>query len=434
MAGTKTTLSANEAWKALLERYPIVEEVERQGTFKITADQIREFREPRLMAKWDSSDSVPEALRRHRLNLLPDSRNSYVIGDFLLYQEIPELNEHVTQMTHVELPEYESIDVNNISSEANAIHALSLSGILDDFLGAGRNDATFNGRMGTGSFDFRVNTCRGVKRKVHVENAQCEIDGGFENETSVVIMEAKNVVHGDFHIRQLYYPYRLWRERVRKPVRLVFSVYSNMIFRLFEYRFADPEDYSSIELLRMKNYSLQDTRITLEELLEVRRGTPVRTDDGMESAEVPFIQANSMERIISLLENMYEHPMTPWQIAELMDFEPRQSDYYFNAGRYLGLFEKRNRDGQVTVRLTPLGESVFRLNYKRRQLKLAELILEHQIFAELFDVTARTGLLPDKKVIERRMRELHVCNEGQIVRRASSVYGWLRWIFHLTRL
>ena len=80
--------------------------------------------------------------------------------------------------------------------------------------------------------------------------------------SSVVIMEAKNVVHEDFHVRQLYYPYRLWRSRVKKPIRLVFSVYSNMIYRLFEYRFATPEDYSSIEPVQAKNYSLQDTKIS----------------------------------------------------------------------------------------------------------------------------------------------------------------------------
>ncbi|MEI3525749.1 MAG: hypothetical protein V8Q27_06155 [Eubacteriales bacterium] len=65
------------------------------------------------------------------------------------------------------------------------------------FSGTG-SDATFNGRMGTGVFDFRVDTVRGIPREIHVENAQCEIDGGFENARSVVVMEAKNVVHSDF--------------------------------------------------------------------------------------------------------------------------------------------------------------------------------------------------------------------------------------------
>ncbi len=434
MPERNTGLSANEAWKALLEKYPITETVNREGTYRIRADQIREFREPRLMAKWDSSDSLPEILRKNKLNILPDSRTSYVLGDFLLYQEIPELTEHVTRMTHVEMPDFESIDVSSISSEANAIHGLTLSGILDDFLGEGRNAATFNGRMGTGAFTFRVNTVRGVPAEIHVENAQCEIDGGFENRSSVVIMEAKNVVHKDFHVRQLYYPYRLWRTKVKKPVRLIFCVYSNMIYRLFEYRFTDPEDYSSIELVRMKNYSLQDTSVSMDELKEVRRCTPVRTDDAMEKTRTPFIQANSMERVISLLENLYENPMTSQQIAELMDFDPRQSDYYYNAGKYLGLFEKKRQDGQVLTVLTALGQKVFKMNYKERQLKLVSLILEHEIFAEFFDFVAAEETLPDKEEIERAMRRLHVCGEGQVVRRASSVYGWLRWIRNLTLL
>ena len=430
----KNSLSANEAWKVLIDKYNILEEVQKNGCYHIKASQIKQFKEPRLMAKWDSTDALPKVLRDNKINILPDSRSSYVIGDFLLYQKIPELEENVTQMAHVELPDYESIDVNNISSEANAINVLLLTGILDDFLNTNDNVATFNGRMGTGEFEFVIDTTRNIKRKISLNNAQCEIDGGFENDDSVVIMEAKNVVHEDFHVRQLYYPYRLWKNKVNKPIRLVFSVYSNMIYRLFEYRFNVLEDYSSIELVRTKNYSLQDTTITLDDLFQVRKDTLVKTDDNMDNSDVPFIQANSMERIISLLENMYENPMTSQQIAELMDFEPRQSDYYYNAGKYLGLFEKVNEDKQRVVALTSLGNKVFKLNYKKRQLKLVELILEHQIFSDLFDGMIKTGDMPNKKDIEDEMRALHVCDEGQIVRRASSVYGWIKWIFNLTKL
>lgn len=434
MSLKKNSVTANDAWKALIDKYNIIEEINKNGCFHIKASQIKEFKEPRLMAKWDSTDSLPPVLKNNKINILPDSRSSYVLGDFLLYQEIPELEEHVTQMDHVELPNYESIDINNISSESNAINVLLLTGILDDFLGTNDSVATFNGRMGTGQFDFVVNTVRNDKRAIRVNNAQCEIDGGFENENSIIIMEAKNVVHEDFHVRQLYYPYRLWKTKVNKPIRLVFSIYSNMIYRLFEYRFNVLEDYSSIELIRTKNYSLQDTTITLEDLIKVRTETNIVTDDSMENTDVPFIQANSMERIISLLENMYDNPMTSQQIAELMDFELRQSDYYYNAGKYLGLFEKTSDDKQKVVSLTPLGNKVFKLNYKDRQLKLVQLIFEHKIFSDFFDEIIETGELPEKRFIEEEMRALHVCDEGQIVRRASSVYGWLKWVINLTRL
>lgn len=187
-------------------------------------------------------------------------------------------------------------------------------------------------------------------------------------------------------------------------------------------------------ILKAKNYSLQDTRITWEDLIEVRKKTKQKTKDNMDETNIPFIQANSMDRIISLLENIYENPMTLQQIAEFMDFEQRQSDYYYNAGKYLGLFEKTTDDKQIVVSLTSLGTKVFRLNYKQRQLKLVELILEHEIFIYFFDYMIKTGEMPDKDTIAKKMRELNVCKEGQIVRRASSVLGWLKWIYHLTKL
>lgn len=447
---TKKNYSTEEAWNELLRKYNILEEIKQSGIYHIKASQIKEFREPRLMSKWDSSEQLPKPLSKNKINILPDSRSSYVLGDFLLYQEIPELKEHVKQMTAIELPEYESINVDNINSESSAINVLILSRILDDFLSTNENISTFNGRMGSGSFEFNVDTVRKVKRNIFVNNAQLEIDGGFENDESIVILEAKNVVHKDFHIRQLYYPYRLWKTRVRKPIRCVFSIYSNKVFRLFEYKFNDINDYSSIELVQTKNYSLEDTTITLNDLKEVYKNTKVSCDDNMEKYNnknsVPFIQADNFERIISLLENMYDNPMNDKEIAELMLFGAhesngqvtyRQSQYYFNAGRYLGLFEKCTRDDEnrVVSQLSKLGKEIYNMNYKQRQLKLVSLILEHKIFNEMFAIAINDGEVPTKDIVVKRMEQLNVCSVGKVAkRRATSVRGWLYWIFNLTKL
>lgn len=432
MSRGKKDFSVNESWVELIKKYDIENIVKRKGYFQINSKQIKEYKEPRLMAKWDSSDCLPKVLQDKHLNILPESRSSYVMGDFLLYQEIPELKEHVSKMAHVDLPEYESIDIHHVHSEANAIHVMTLTGILDDFLQVERNVATFSGRMGTGNFDFYVDTFYGGKQNIHVSKAQCEIDGGFENDDSVVIIEAKNVVHRDFHIRQLYYPYRLWKEKVKKPIRLVFSVYSNMIYRLFEYRFDEIEDYSSISLVKSKNYSLQDTTITQEDLLNVRRDTEITENDDKDKRKVSFPQANVMEKVISLMENLYHNPMTKQQIAELMNFDERQSDYYYNAGCYLELFQKAENNDRE---LTRLGERVFKMNYKERQLHIVSLILKHKIFADFFDSIVNTGSLPNKKEIEERMIALNICNNcDTLSRRANSVLGWLKWIFNLTNI
>ena len=218
---------------------------------------------------------MPKVFKHNNINILPVSRGEYVLSDFKLYEPIPELGQRDVEMLQVERPMYDSIDIENITSESNAIHVLILSKILDDFLSEDDNVSTFSGRMSTGVFSFYVDRHRGTSLNVNVNKAQCEIDGGVENSNSVVILEAKNVVRSDFHIRQLYYPYRLWKNKVNKPIRLVFLIYSNQIYRLFEYRFTDIKNYSSIELVRTKNYSLQDTDISLLDLYNVYENTHV---------------------------------------------------------------------------------------------------------------------------------------------------------------
>lgn len=89
---TSIKMTAEEAWNILLNKYNIVQEVEQNGIFYITSSQINDYKEARLMAKWDTSESLPPSLKSNKLNILPDSRSSYVIGDFILYEEIPELN------------------------------------------------------------------------------------------------------------------------------------------------------------------------------------------------------------------------------------------------------------------------------------------------------------------------------------------------------
>jgi hypothetical protein len=285
--------------------------------------------------------------------------------------------------------------------------------------------------MGSGEFAFDINRFSGGTLQVDVQNAQLEIDGGFETDNSVVVMEAKNVPHKDFLVRQLYYPYRLWSEKVEKPIRLVFSQYTNQIFRLFEYGFNSQNDYSSIKLLSVKNYSLQDTTITLEDIHATLADTCIQTDDNMNNSSVPFIQANSMDRVISILEHLSVQDMNMQEVAESMEFDPRQSTYYADAGIYLGLFYRPVRG---VISLTSRGKQIFKMRYQDRQLALVAQIFEHEIFQHFFIDTYNSGQLPDQKKIEDWMRRKNVCGEGQIVRRASTVLSWLTWMVSLTEI
>ena len=161
-------------------------------------------------------------------------------------------------------------------------------------------------------------------------------------------------------------------------------------------------------------------------------------NDNQNNTDIPFIQANSFERIISLMEILSEEDKTTEEIADIMQFDLRQSDYYYNAGKYLGLFEKVDIEDEgktiKKVSLSKLGKDTVKLRYKERQLKLVGLILQHDIFYRLFINVYNSGELPTKEEIQNIMRNNNVCNASQIVRRSSSVYSWVKWIFNLQNI
>lgn len=420
----------DEKWEFLFSKYHIAEQIRENGRFFITADQIREAKEPRLMTKFDTRESLPKVFGQD-MGILPVTRGTYVLGDFDLYQDFPESSRETVRIQEMKVPDYlETIDCTDIRSEAAAINAAMLSGILEDFLGERELRQTVSGRMGSGSFAFSLYDRKGSKRqRIEVVNSQMELDGGFEGWNSFTVLEAKNVLHSDFLVRQLYYPFRYWDSRIRKQVRPVFLVYSNKIFRLLEYEFTDFECYNSIRLVQEKHYSLENTKITFTDLWELSLSvTPKEEPPG-----VPFIQADSFEKVISLVEHLAEGPMTGVEIAELFGFRERQSDYYYNACRYLGLAEKTRTEKGAELFLTPVGEGLLQLGYRERQLTYVRLMLEHSIFGELFAEVLRNGEAPERKKVANLLVKKELCSENVALRRASSVCGWFRWILQLVQ-
>ncbi|RAI79794.1 type II restriction endonuclease [Macrococcoides caseolyticum subsp. hominis] len=427
--------TTQEAWKLIIDELHLKDKIEKNNFVKVSAKKIKEYKEPRVMCKWDSSYQRPKILRENNISILPISRREYVLGNFDLYCKFPELDKEIA--TKIKVPHFESINTDTISSEAKAISVINLSGILEDFLNVEDNFSTFAGKMGVGKFNFDVKLKNGTKKiNIQVDKSICEIDAGYENNDSVVIVEAKNVVNSDFHVRQLYYPYRLWDTIVSKPIRLVFAVYTNKIFRLYEYRFKDIQDISSIELVKYKLYSIDSTDIQIDEIKVIHKKTNIETDDNMshftKSNKVPFIQADSFDKVISLIENLYDNPMNKFEVAEeVLNVDPRQSDYYFNAARYIGLLKKNSKGEMI---LTQLGEKMMKMSYKQRVIIMLQQIFKHKIFYESFEQYINTGNLPSQIEIIEKMRDYNVCSEKVINRRSKSVISWLNWIIDLPKI
>lgn len=416
----------DSAWESLFDKYNILDAVRNQGEFVISASQIKEFREPRLMTKFDHKVNLPSVFARNNLAILPVTRGDYVISSFSAYKEFESPSDEVQRIS---IPAHiQSLMPQFLVSEAIALNCANACDILSDFLEDDELVSTVSGRMSSGEFNFNIDTASGTK-SIAVNNSQIEIDAAYEGIQYLSLFEAKRDLSDDFLVRQLYYPYRVWSNRVTKPVKPVFLIFSNGVFNLYQYQFSDPQSYNSLQLVKQKNYviateiCLADIENLLKNVVEVQE--PV----------ISFPQANSMTRIINLIELLYEKPMTKQDITSEYAFDERQTNYYTDAGRYLGLIDKGHDDDRnILFQLSPQGRYIMGLEYKARQLAIVSQILSHKVFRETLKLHLQCGEMPDAQTIVQIMKGASLYNvkaDSTYFRRSSTIVGWVNWILSI---
>jgi hypothetical protein len=413
------------SWEKIFEKYNIVERILSEGHILITAAEINRFREARLMTKFDHRSQLPQLFVNNNLSILPNSRGKYIIGTF---ETFCDFDTNPVETVRIEFPSFlESLDYRNITSEATAINCAFVSKILQNFTGEENLFPTVSGRMSSSSFDFNINSAQGLFT-ISVENAQVEIDGGFEGELSLNLIEAKNYIADDFIVRQLYYPYKLWTDKVSKTVRPIFLTYTNGVFHLREYVFDDINHYNSLRLINQKKYSIQEP-VNMETILQIAETVEIQSEP-----EIPFPQADSFERVINLCELLMQKGfMYKEEVTQNYDFEYRQANYYSSAGRYLGLVDTGQQNRQAVCFLTEKGKRMFTLPFYDRQIEFIKIILSHAVFKETLKICLRNGEMPDKnEIVEimKRSKLYNVNSSSTYFRRASTVTGWLNWILN----
>lgn len=392
-------------------------ELERRGYFYIGARELEQLsgRQPRLMAKHDFSTSRPWIFQRLRLGIVPVSRSEYLVGRFNLYERFPETQRG--EVRTLELPAgLDTLSLEAVSSEAVALNGASASGMLEDFLGCAPLQATVAGRMSTHGLKVRLPDL-GVD--VAVDRAQMEIDGGFESLEHLVLVEAKNHLSEDFNIRQLYFPYRRFQQRLAKDVVPVYLVYSNGIFHLYRYEFRDPADFRSISLVDSARYALSSSHLDAQAALDIVRAVAPEPEPA-----VPFPQANSFERVVNLLELIALQPLSKAEITQRYDFDPRQADYYANAARYLGLAEPV----EDTWETTEHGRRVIEQPQRdARNAALIRALAARRVFREALELSLARGAVASTAEICAAMDGLGL-SLATSRRRASTVARWAQWV------
>ena len=418
------------AWEKIFEKHKILDKILKDGHIEITATKINEFREARLMTKFDHKSQLPKLFAENKLSILPTSRGGYVIGEF---ETFCDFNTDDIDVSPIEFPTFlESLDYRDITSEATAINCAFVSKILHNFTEEDNLLPTVSGRMSSSSFNFVINSSKGLFN-VNVGNSQVEIDGGYEGDNSLNLIEAKNYISDDFLVRQLYYPFKLWSGKIQKQVRTFFLTYSNGVFHLREYAFSNVNHYNSLILVKHRKYVVQEGSFNLEALSQIIDITKTTKEP-----EIPFPQADSFERVINLCELLKQKEfITKEEITQNYDFDARQTDYYSNAGKYLGLIDT-GRDpltGQTGCFLTTKGKQVFYLNLIDRQKEFVKQIVSHKAFKEILKLHLDNGEMPNKETIVEIMKRSKLYNVGSdttYFRRASTIIGWINWIINQT--
>jgi len=417
-------LSTEEAWKKIFSKYAVLEALEKEPHFTIASHQINEFREARLMTKFDSRAQLPAIFKKNGLAILPVTRGSYAIGRYKAYAE---LDYPASVPRKVSPPDCQSVDCINLYSESAALSFAFNAGIIDEIMETRNALFTVSGRMSSGCFAYTIDDlARPHAYSLSVNNAQIEIDAGYESKEHFCIVEAKNVAPEDFLIRQLYYPYRLWSTKLAKPVQPVFLVFSNNMFTAFSYAFSGHTHYNALQLLKVQRFVIADEEIALAEVRYF-----LESFHDFREPEVQFPQADSFERVVDLLGILAERPLSREEITERYAFDKRQTNYYSDAGRYLGLLEKEREGALIVYRLTPAGRTIMRKRPKDKTLGLIRAILSRNVFNEACKITLSTGHPPSNERLAAVFAQAGLAipiNATTMARRSSTVRKWVDWI------
>ncbi len=418
-------MERDDAWKRVFERLPVLETLERDGLFYVTAEELKIHggREPRLMAKIDTLSERPAILAENGLALFPVKNGRYVLFPdptqkcFFRFpeEETPPLRPFQSK---IDLAQFDTFPNGQEFSESQALDFAYISTLLPTFCGEMGMRLTLRGRLFSGSFRFQTPN---KGSEVEVNRVQIEIDAGYEGAEGLYLIEAKRGRREDFHIRQLWYPWLHWRSLTRKRIMPIFFAYSNGQFFLTEFEFG--ETYGDIRILRNRAYCLDESPLTELDL----RGMSEEIEPGLEP-EGTFPQANDVDKIVDIVQSASSVKTTKAQIASLFDMEERQGDYYGNAACYLGLL-KRSEDG---FEITPEGLE-FTLMKSRADRT-------HRLIFRMFQIPSLRECLSLLVSRDYRAEKIQTQELAEIVqrwtslgattpwRRASTVRAWLGWI------
>ena len=406
------------AWSCLSAHFGIAGRLEAGEVISLSADEIKEVgrREPRLMTKFDTRESRPPQLACS--TILPTSNGQYSIlagdgySDFAQHGEAKRWPLDKNTASIRTLPWS-----TGPSSESQALDMAMASGILGDFLADSDARLTVRGRLRSPKFGFNFQG-RTKTTRLEIDGVQIEVDSGLEG-NSIHLVEAKLGSRTNFHVRQIYYPFRMWRIRIPdKPVTTSMLTWSNKRFALRRYEFTDEEDYHSLHLAAAIDYVFEEAEddTSLAQVLEGTRQESLPVG-------VPFPQADDMAKVIDVVDAVGSGCRDQPAITERYDFDARQANYYGNAGTFLGLLHRD--DGGFA--LTDQGDRFVASSVTKRRVILSKRMASLPVLRSTLVYVHDHGEAPATATVAGWIASATSLGGSTAPRRARTVLAWVKW-------
>jgi hypothetical protein len=400
--------TSKTAWEKIFRELDILRHIGKVGYFDITAPQIKKYgdhREPRLMTKVDFREHLPGIMAESGLSILAISNGSYRIARTDPFIDVAETLP--SSITTIKFPsELLTLTPTSISSESNALDIASVSGILDQVFRE-KTILTVRGRFrATIPFDFSLN---GVNYPV--SGVQIEVDGGYEGERSINLVEAKIGSRNNINVRQLLYPELYWRKRLgtKKRIRTFIFYYQEPFFRFIPFVVDGDRMFADHSNELAFTFQDQDERFDLYSI-------KARERHDLVNLGAPFPQADKFDKVLAMLTAIdSQGPVAKKELSLDFDIVDRQIDYYYNTLKFMGLTDSDREN----IWLTDRGREIARFPHRQKLQKMARIIFSEPIF--------NSALKRGVDAVDTRLFSRWGVGGSTIPRRKKTVRSWIEY-------
>ncbi len=405
------TITTNQAWQNIFDRYKILQEIAQNKYFDISADQIKDVdgKEARLMTKIDFREHLPEIMKNEKLSILAIENGLYRIAKnnpFIDVAMSPANTRLIAPPKHIS-----SIDPYNVKSESAALDIGFVAGMQNQVFGE-QSDLVIRGRL-RGDLSFVIGD---VQYKV--DGVQLEVDSGYESQISLHLVEAKLGYRNNINIRQLLYPQIYWERQMasRKKVKSYVFFLQDGIYRFIPYVYQG-RDLGFLDHGGEISFQFDDTIKNPSEKEFSIYDIQIDWTDSQIDTSVPFPQADEMEKINAMFVLIYSNSdgITRQGLFENFDLVERQIDYYCNALKWLKLCDEKPNG---LLSLTMIGNKIAKLSFRNRMEEIAKIIFSNKI---------TNSILNRKDLKEEWFREYRMASDSTIHRRTLTINAWVNY-------